>query len=71
MKLHTQTALTSRITDPGGLMVERSHGTRKVVGSIPRRDIPKVVKDILCVIKLYVKVSEKNRAPLKSNSVGP
>ena len=31
-------------TGPGGVMVERSLGVRKVVGSIPSRDIPKVVK---------------------------
>ena len=32
------------LTDPGGVMVERSLGVRKVAGSIPSRDIPKVVK---------------------------
>ena len=31
-------------TDPGGLEVERSLGVRNVAGSIPCRDIPKVVK---------------------------
>ena len=31
-------------TDPGGLEVERSFGVRKVAGSIPSCDIPKVVK---------------------------
>ena len=31
-------------TDPGGLEVECSLGIRKVAGSIPSRDIPKVVK---------------------------
>ena len=31
-------------TDPGGLVIERSLGARNVVGSIPSRDIPKVVK---------------------------
>ena len=40
-------------TDPGGLEVERSLGVRKVVGSIPSRDIPKVVKrrykQLLCL----------------------
>ena len=34
----------SSYTDPGGLKVERSLGVRKVAGSIPSRDIPKVVK---------------------------
>ena len=32
------------LTGPGGVMVERSLGVRKVAGSIPSRDIPKVVK---------------------------
>ena len=31
-------------TGPGGVMVERSLGVRKVAGSIPSCDIPKVVK---------------------------
>ena len=31
-------------TGPGGVMVERSLGVRKVTGSIPSRDRPKVVK---------------------------
>ena len=31
-------------TGPGGVMVERSLGVRKVAGSIPSRDRPKVVK---------------------------
>ena len=33
-----------RLTGPGGVKVERSLGVRKVAGSIPSCDIPKVVK---------------------------
>ena len=35
---------TGLSTGPGGVMVERSLRVRKVAGSIPSRDIPKVVK---------------------------
>ena len=38
-KIHTE-----KRTGPGGLVVERSLGVRKVAGSIPSRNIPKVVK---------------------------
>ena len=36
--------LTGYRTGPGGLVVERLLGVRKVVGSITSRNIPKVVK---------------------------
>jgi len=38
-----QISITSK-TRAGGVMVERSLGVRKVAGSIPSRDIPKIVK---------------------------